>query len=41
MYLKIVFPPLLHQFVSEYWTHMYKSLVFGDEEFFLIIKVII
>ncbi len=28
--LKIVFPPLLQQFWSD-WTHMYKSLVFGDE----------
>ncbi len=33
MYLKIVFPPLLQQFWSVWndWTHMYKSLVFGDE----------
>ncbi len=33
MYLKIVFAPLLHQFWSVWndGTHMYKSLVFGDE----------
>ncbi len=33
MYLKIVFPPLLQQFWSVWndWTHVYKSLVFGDE----------
>ncbi len=33
MYLKIVFPPLLQQFWSVWndFTHMYKSLVFGDE----------
>ncbi len=33
MYLKIVFPPLLQQFLSVWsdCTHMYKSLVFGDE----------
>ncbi len=30
MYLKIVFPPLLQQFLND-CTHMYKSLVFGDE----------
>ncbi len=32
-YFKIVFPPLLQQFwrVWNDWTHMYKSLVFGDE----------
>ncbi len=31
--LKIVFPPLLQQFWSVWndCTHMYKSLVFGDE----------
>ncbi len=35
MYLKIVFPPLLQQFSRLWkdWTHMYKSLVFGDEFF--------
>ncbi len=33
MYLQIVFPPLLQQFWSVWndCTHMYKSLVFGDE----------
>ncbi len=33
MYLKIVFPPVLQQFWSVWndFTHMYKSLVFGDE----------
>ncbi len=33
MYLNIVFPPLLQQFWSVWsdCTHMYKSLVFGDE----------
>ncbi len=33
MYLKIVFTPLLQQFWSVWndCTHMYKSLVFGDE----------
>ncbi len=33
MYLKIVFPPLLHQFWSVWndGTHKNKSLVFGDE----------
>ncbi len=33
MYLKSVFPALLHQFWSVWndGTHMYKSLVFGDE----------
>ncbi len=33
MYLKIVLPPLLQQFWSVWndWTHMHKSLVFGDE----------
>ncbi len=35
MYLKIVFPPLLQQFwgVWNDFTHMHKSLVFGDEFF--------
>ncbi len=33
MFLKVVFPPLLQQFWSVWndCTHMYKSLVFGDE----------
>ncbi len=33
MCLQIVFPPLLQQFLSALndCTHMYKSLVFGDE----------
>ncbi len=30
MYLKNVFPPLLQQLWND-GTHMYKSLVFGDE----------